>query len=171
MTVDLYVERGYQSSQAVLIVQLVLAGLGVVLMLGGTLTATYLALSDARGDLGTLAAVGAAPRTRRRVAAAYAGVVGGVGALLGAVVGFVPGIAVSFPLTRATGRGGRIPGHVLDVPWLLVTGVVVLLPVADGAGGLARCPWPAADGGPAGVRGVRFLDVRGETLFRVRAAG
>ena len=68
-------------------------------MLGGTLTATFLALSDARPDLATLAAVGAAPRTRRRVAAAYALVIGFVGAVLGAVVGFIPGVAISRPLT------------------------------------------------------------------------
>ena len=59
-------------------------------MLGGTLTATFLALSDARPDLATLSAVGAAPRTRRRVAAAYALVIGFVGAVLGAVVGLHP---------------------------------------------------------------------------------
>ena len=73
-------------------------------MLGGTLTATFLALSDARPDLATLSAVGASPRTRRGVAAAYAVVVGLVGAVLGAAVGFIPGIAVTWPLTSAAGR-------------------------------------------------------------------
>ena len=58
-------------------IQLVLGGLGAVLMLGGTLTATFLALSDARPDLATLSAVGASPRMRRGVAASYALVVGG----------------------------------------------------------------------------------------------
>ena len=48
-----------------MIVLLVLGALGGVLMLGGTLTATFLSLSDARPDLATLAAVGASPRTRR----------------------------------------------------------------------------------------------------------
>ena len=67
-----------------------LGALGGVLMLGGTLTATFLALSDARPDLATLSAVGAAPRTRRRVAAAYALVIGFVGAVLGAGVGLHP---------------------------------------------------------------------------------
>ena len=45
------------------ILLLILGSLGAVLMLGGTLTTTYLALSDARPDLATLGAVGAAPRT------------------------------------------------------------------------------------------------------------
>ena len=96
---SLYVERGFQADDETLIAQLILIGLGGVLMLGGTLTATFLALSDARPDLATLAAVGASPRTRRGVAAAYAVVVGFVGAVLGAAVGFIPGIAVTYPLT------------------------------------------------------------------------
>ena len=130
-----YVEHGYQRPDEVVIVQLVLGGLGAVLMLGGTLTATFLALSDARPDLATLAAVGASPRTRRGVAASYALVVGLVGALLGALVGLVPGIAISYPLTRA-GYYGELtgaPSHYLDVPWLLVLGVVVGLPLLTAA--------------------------------------
>jgi len=131
----LYVERGFQADDATVVVQLVLIVLGAVLMLGGTLTATFLALSDARPDLATLSAVGASPRTRRGVAAAYAVVVGAVGALLGAAVGFVPGLAVTRPLTR-TDSGGGVPGEevyttvgpFLDVPWLMVLGLVLVLP-------------------------------------------
>ncbi|HET7431717.1 MAG TPA: FtsX-like permease family protein [Nocardioides sp.] len=122
-----YVERGYQNEDQVVILLLVLGALGAALMLGGTLTATFLALSDARPDLATLAAVGASPRSRRGVAASYAAVVGVVGAVLGAAVGFVPGVAISFPLTqRYQGTG---PSHYLDVPWLLVLGLVVALPL------------------------------------------
>lgn len=121
----LYVERGYQPDEAVRILQFVLAILGAVLMLGGTLTATFLALSDARPDLATLAAVGARPRVRRAVASSYALVVGGVGALLGALVGFVPGIAISRPLTR-TGETGATA---LVIPWPLIGIVVVGLPL------------------------------------------
>jgi putative ABC transport system permease protein len=125
-TVSFYVERGYVAPQSTVIVQLVLAGLGAVLMLGGTLTATFLALSDARPDLATLSAVGASPRRRRSIAAAYALVVGFVGSLLGAAVGFIPGIAVTYPLTRPA---YSTRGPFLDVPWLLVVGLVVGLPV------------------------------------------
>ncbi len=124
---SLYVERGYETSDETVVIQLILGGLGAVLMLGGTLTATFLALADARPDLATLSAVGAAPRTRRGVAAAYAAVVGLVGAVLGAVVGFIPGIAITYPLT--SDNFGPVPDrHYLDVPWLLVVGVVVVLP-------------------------------------------
>jgi putative ABC transport system permease protein len=69
------------------VVLLILGLAGAVLMVGGTLTATFLALSDARPDLATLAAVGAPPLVRRRVGAAYAGFVGLVGAALGVLVG------------------------------------------------------------------------------------
>ena len=125
---DVYVERGYQRPDSALIVLLVLGVLGGVLMLGGTLTATFLALSDARPDMATLSAVGAAPRTRRAVAASYALVVGFVGALLGAGVGFIPGIAISRPLTSMGGSGPY-----LDVPWLLILALVLALPLLTAA--------------------------------------
>jgi len=137
----LYVERGFQNDDETLVVLAILFSLGAVLMLGGTLTATFLALSDARPDLATLSAVGAPPRTRRGVAAAYALVVGLVGAVVGAAVGFIPGIAISFPLTRQygsctyTGSGPPTceevlgPSHYLDIPWTLVIGLVVVLPL------------------------------------------
>ncbi len=136
------VERGYQAEDETRIVQLILATLGAVLMLGGTLTATFLALSDARPDLATLSAVGASPRARRGVAAAYALVVAVTGAALGAMVGFIPGIAISRPLTR--GSGGVIEGSgtvselvatgpFLDIPWMLIVGLVVLLPLLTAA--------------------------------------
>ena len=124
---NLYVERGYQVANSEKIVLWILFGLAAVLMLGGTLTATFLALSDARPDLATLSAVGASPGTRRAVAAAYAVSVGVVGAVLGAAVGFVPGIAISYPLTRSFGGPG--PTHYLSVPWLEILGLVIALPV------------------------------------------
>jgi len=129
-TSSVYIERGYVASQDTVIVQLVLAGLGAVLMVGGTLTATFLALSDARPDLATLSAVGASPRHRRGVAAAYALLVALVGAVLGAAVGFVPGIAVTYPLTAPA---YSTTGPYLDVPWLLVVGLVVGLPALTAA--------------------------------------
>lgn len=130
---SVYVERGYQRPPEATIVLLVLGVLGGVLMLGGTLTATFLALADARPDLATLSAVGAAPRARRAVAASYALVIGLAGAVLGAVVGFVPGIAVSRPLTSfSMGPDGDV-GPYLAIPWLLIATVVVVLPLLTAA--------------------------------------
>jgi putative ABC transport system permease protein len=131
---SLYVERGYQADDETVIAQIILIVLGGTLMLGSTLTATFLALSDARPDLATLSAVGASPRTRRGVAAAYAVVVGLVGAVLGAAVGFIPGIAVTWPLTSSNGLDGGPPtGPFLDVPWLMVLGLVIVLPAVTAA--------------------------------------
>ena len=115
-------------------VALLVMGLGAAaLMLVGTLTATFLALSDARGDLATLGAVGGEPRVRRRVAGAYALLVAGAGAVLGAVIGVVPGIAVPVLERQNNLRwmetfGNPVP-LVVDVPWLLVLSVLVGLPL------------------------------------------
>ncbi|ANH37545.1 FtsX-like permease family protein [Nocardioides dokdonensis FR1436] len=128
-----YVEHGYETPDEIAVVQLILGALGAVLMLGGTLTATFLALSDARPDLATLSAVGASPRTRRGVAAAYALVVGLVGAVLGALVGLVPGIAISYPLTAPYGSQAGEASHYLEVPWLLLGVVVLGLPLLTAA--------------------------------------
>jgi putative ABC transport system permease protein len=138
-----YTERGYQVSGSEKVVLWILFGLAAVLMLGGTLTATFLALSDARPDLATLSAVGASPRTRRAVAAAYAVSIGLVGAVLGAAVGLVPGIAISYPLTRSF-TGGPGPSHYLAIPWLQIVGLVVLLPALTAVvvGLLARSRLP-----------------------------
>jgi len=137
----LYTERGYQVSSGERVVLWILFGMAGVLMLGGTLTATFLALSDARPDLATLSAVGASPRTRRAVAAAYAVSVGVVGAVLGAAVGFIPGIAISYPLTRGYSPGAE---HYLEIPWLEILGLVVLLPLVTAlvVGLLARSRLP-----------------------------
>ncbi|MEO5851837.1 MAG: FtsX-like permease family protein, partial [Nocardioides sp.] len=137
---SLYVERGFQQEDGWVVVLLILGGLAGVLMLGGTLTATFLGLSDARPDLATLASVGASPRARRGVAASFALVVGFVGAVLGALVGFIPGIAITYPLTTiagdvAVGTSGYVSstgvqsGPFLDVPWLLIGSLVIALPL------------------------------------------
>ncbi|QCX26216.1 ABC transporter permease [Nocardioides jishulii] len=122
------IERGYQRHPFAAVVLWVLGAVGGLLMLAGTLTATFLSLSDARPDLATVSAVGGSPRTRRAVAASYALVIAMVGAVLGAVVGFVPGIAVSRPLTSGYG-----PGPFLEIPWALIGAVVVLLPLLSAA--------------------------------------
>ncbi len=113
-----HVERGYSSPY--LLILALLAGIGALIVLVATVTATALAMSEARPDLATLAAVGAPPRTRRYVASAQAVVIGLLGTLLGVALGFVPGLAVTWPLTaelvlrrpRSGGAAGRRrPGH------------------------------------------------------------
>jgi putative ABC transport system permease protein len=138
------VERGYDGSGKRLAI-LILAAAAGTLMLGGTLSAALLALSDARPDFATLMSVGASPRVRRKVAAAYAGIIGLLGSVLGALAGFVPGIAISYPLTRDT-YSGHGPSHYLAIPWLLVLGLTVGVPLvaAGGAALLTRSRLPLA---------------------------
>lgn len=126
-------ERGYQSDAGWL--PWALAGLGAAAVLIGTLSATGLALSDARVDLATLSAVGATPRTRRVMAAAQTVVLGVLGAGLGVLVGLGPGIAIARPLTY---------GDYLDIPWLVLLGIAVVVPViaALGAGLVVRSRLP-----------------------------
>ncbi len=128
--VGLYVERGYERGSDTWVVMVILWGSGLLLMLAGTLTATYLAVGDAKADLATLQAVGAEPRTRRKVAAAYALVISGIGALLGVLVGFVPGVALARSITFADYWGnGVVTGPFVTIPWLLIAAVVIGLPL------------------------------------------
>jgi putative ABC transport system permease protein len=133
---EVYVERGYQTPYRLVLTLLALVGSLVVLV--ATVTATALAMSEARPDLATLAAVGAPPRTRRRVAAAQAVVIGLVGTALGVVLGLVPGLAVTWPLTANSytsfgpppGTAGS--GPVIAIPWTMLLVVVVAVPVVAG---------------------------------------
>ena len=136
---QVYVERGFVETYTVQFLGLAL--LGGLLVLVGTATATALALDDARPDLATLAAVGAAPRTRRRMAMAQAAVIGLLGAVFGVLVGAVPGVSVAWPLTA--GVNGRT-APVIDIPWTLLGLVVVAVPLMAvvGAGVLTRSRLP-----------------------------
>ncbi|MGI8953926.1 MAG: FtsX-like permease family protein [Nocardioidaceae bacterium] len=125
------VERGFAETFTLQFV--LLAGLGGLAVLIGTLSATGLALSDARPDFATLAAVGAAPRTRRLMAGAQAVVLGLLGSVLGVSVGFAPGIAAAWPLTAESYYGGGSDGPYLSIPWLLLVLVVVVVPLVAAA--------------------------------------
>jgi putative ABC transport system permease protein len=123
--VSLYVERGWSDTLSV--GRLLLLLVGGTLVLVATLTATGLAIADARPDHATLAALGAAPATRRWTAMGSAAVVGGTGALLGVLAGLAPGIAVAYPLTSTDYGSGADP--VVVVPWDLLAAVAVGVPL------------------------------------------
>lgn len=135
-------ENGFAPRTFIRLLELVLFALGAFLVVGGTLTATFLSLADARPDLATLAAVGAGGWTRRLVAAAYALVVSMVGAVLGVAVGLVPGIAIVYPInsTSDSFAGVTDPSLHITMPWLVLVVVLVGLPVAMAlaAGALTR---------------------------------
>lgn len=135
------VERGFTGSFR--LPELLLIAAGALIVLGGTLVATGLAVADARPDLATLAAVGAAPRTRRLHAMAQAALISFLGAVLGLAAGLVPGIAVTWPLTAVGGRWGDvggIPDHgpIIAIPWTVLVGICLVVPlIAVAAAGIA----------------------------------
>ncbi|HEX5532170.1 MAG TPA: ABC transporter permease [Actinomycetales bacterium] len=88
----LYVERGPTDRSGFAVLLLAVAAL--VVALGATGIAVGLAAADSRADLATLAAVGAAPRMRRRVAGAQAAVVAVLGTALGVVAGGTLGAVI-----------------------------------------------------------------------------
>ncbi len=139
-----YVEQtdGSRDDERLVVLLLFLAA--GFLVLAGSLAATSLALTEARPDLATMGQVGARPRTRRLVAAAYAFVLALVGAALGCAAGLVPGVAGAVAITR-DGSYAATPGQAVlysdaptalsrvDVPWLLLLGLLVVLPLLTAA--------------------------------------
>jgi putative ABC transport system permease protein len=131
-SVSMYVERGYQTDFTPVL--LVLGGIALVLVLGGALIATGLAAADARPDLATMAAVGAAPRLRRLISMSQAGVVALLGTVIGTLAGLVPGIAITWPLTANGGSWGStygVPPHgaIIDIPWLMLGAIGLGVPL------------------------------------------
>ena len=101
-----------------------------------------LAVADARPDLGTLAAVGAAPRTRRLMAMGSAAVIGGVGAVLGVLAGWRP--ALRWPIRSPATDYGHGAHPLVVIPWgilaIVAVGVPLLAVVATGLAVRSRLP-------------------------------
>ncbi|WP_019135304.1 FtsX-like permease family protein [Cellulomonas massiliensis] len=116
------VERGYRGEQPLVVWLLALAA--VVVGLGATGISVALAGAEARPDLATLAAVGAAPGVRRRVAAAQAAVLVVLGASVGTVTGLVLG--------RVLVVSERARFEVYDPTWLVVVPWPAIAAVALG---------------------------------------
>lgn len=121
-TDELYVERGYRPASNLWML-ILLGGAGVV-TLGASGIVTGLTAADSRADLTTLAAIGAAPRTRRRLMAASAAIIAFLGSLLGVVAGFVPAIG----LLRVR-DGGSHAGTAVTLPWAQLSAIVLLIPL------------------------------------------
>src|SRR5699024_6046514 len=96
-----------------------------VVGLGATWVSVGLAATESRADHATLAALGAAPRTRRRIAGAQAGVVAVIGVALGVLTGLALGAV--FVLYQAS-AGGHDPTWQVIVPWPVLGSMIVGIP-------------------------------------------
>ncbi|GIH45323.1 putative ABC transport system permease protein [Microbispora rosea] len=136
---------------------LLLVVLGIaaaVLVLGMTSVATMLAAVEARPDLETMSAVGAAPRVKRAVVAGQALVIALLGSVAGVLAGLAPGVAAAsrpFPypavVLRPDGVMTIVPvDPAIAIPWALIALLVVGLPLLAALGGAAftrsRLPLP-----------------------------
>ncbi|WP_154792739.1 ABC transporter permease [Occultella kanbiaonis] len=123
-SVDLSVE-GLQKSQDTVGISLLVAGAALAIALAATGLSVGLAAAESRPDLATLAAIGASPGLRRKVAGAQAGVI----AVIGAVVGVGTGLLLGYVLTlwqQTAGQWGTL--WEMSVPWPAVALLAVGLP-------------------------------------------
>ena len=111
---------------------LALVGSAGILALAATWIASGLAAVESRADLATLAAVGAAPRVRRRVAGLQSGFL----TLTGVLPGIVGGLAVGWALVSASAALGTQfpdPRWQMVVPWPVLGAALLGLPLLAGA--------------------------------------
>ncbi|HEY1176905.1 MAG TPA: FtsX-like permease family protein, partial [Phytomonospora sp.] len=123
----------------------VLAGIAGVVALGATAMATGLAAAEGRKDLGTLAAVGAAPGLRRLLSLCQSGVISLLGAFLGVLAGLGAMFAVVWTLNVQFARYyPREPLFPVEVPWPVLLVALVVIPVIAmlGAGLFTRSRLP-----------------------------
>ncbi|EWT03781.1 hypothetical protein N864_18605 [Intrasporangium chromatireducens Q5-1] len=131
------VERGFQRDDTVAI--LVLMGIIGLIILVATFVSTALSMAEQLPMMGTLAAVGATRMTRRKLAAAQAFLLSGLGAVAGAAIGLLPGIAAAKTVTTTSGQshGGFVDmvdvpdvvGPFVAIPWLQIAAPIILVPV------------------------------------------
>lgn len=139
----LYVQAGYHDRVSPLL--LAVAGGDILLTLAAAVAATALVTADSAEELRILAAVGAGPSGRRRLAMSRAALIGGIGATFGALAGLLPGISLVWRLTRGSSRfavlaAGPVPGtgtYPLHIPWLDITLIVVGAPLLAAAAAAA----------------------------------
>jgi putative ABC transport system permease protein len=128
-------ERGYQRSFPIGLLALVVGA--AVVTLGGTFTAIGLAAAESRTDVATLAAVGAGPALRRRLAAAQAAVITLLGGGLGLITGLLAGWALvrlrtpvdMYGDTERLWLGAYLDGWPFTVPWPTVAALVIGVPL------------------------------------------
>ena len=113
-------------SRATDLVLLVLVGVAALAAVGTTGIAVALAAADSVPDLATLAAVGAAPRLRRRFAAGQAGVI----AMLGGWLGVATGLALAWGLVTMERTAYGHTTWALVIPWPTILAIVAVVPLS-----------------------------------------
>ncbi|MGI9120855.1 MAG: FtsX-like permease family protein [Acidimicrobiales bacterium] len=115
-------------------------GMATVVALLVVALVTALAREEFLPHLSTLAAVGAAPRTHRRLGAAQAGLMTGLAGVLAVPAGLLPAVALlaARPPALGTGVGDVVrSSNLVVVPWLLIAALVVGITTAGAlTGGL-----------------------------------
>ncbi|MEV2240507.1 ABC transporter permease [Micromonospora sp. NPDC049891] len=108
---------------------LLLAAVSAAVTVGAAGIATGLAAAEGRGDLSTLAAVGAGPGVRRLLSLCQAGLIAVLGSTLGIVAGLASALIVlAFTNQRYADRWPIEPPYPLVMPWLTL-GVLVAVPI------------------------------------------
>jgi putative ABC transport system permease protein len=134
-TGSIEVERGFERDDTVAI--LILMGIIGAIILVATFVSTALSMAEQLPLMGTLAAVGATRMTRRKLAAAQAFHLAGLGAVIGAAIGILPGIAAARTVTTGyapsyggfTDQAAEVIGPFVVIPWLQVIAPIVVIPV------------------------------------------
>ncbi len=132
------VERGFERDDTIAI--LVLMGIIGLIILVATFVSTALSMAEQLPMMGTLAAVGATRMTRRKLAAAQAFLLSGLGALVGAAIGIFPGIASAKTVTTTFGGNGfggyydgstppEMTGPFVVIPWLQIIVPILVIPI------------------------------------------
>ncbi|MEU2201504.1 ABC transporter permease [Isoptericola sp. NPDC019482] len=106
---------------------LLIVGSAGLLALAAAWIVAALAAAESRPDLATLAAVGAAPTTRKRIVAAQAGTVAVLGSVLGGASGVVLGAA--FVLFERFRYAEPDPRWTVEIPWPVLGATLVVLPL------------------------------------------
>jgi putative ABC transport system permease protein len=130
------VERGFERDDT----PIILGAMTVIalIILVATFVSTALSMAEQLPLMGTLAAVGATRMTRRKLAAAQAFHLAGLGALVGTAIGLLPGIAAGRLVTTTFGnqsftQDGSVVsdqiGPFLTIPWLQIAAPVVVIPL------------------------------------------
>ncbi|ASU85548.1 ABC transporter permease [Nocardiopsis gilva YIM 90087] len=104
-----------------------LISLAAVVAVGASWVAVGLAATDARPEMATLAAVGAAPSTRRRVSGAQGLVITATGVGLGLACGLALGVAQVLMERHQYGYADESWSVV--VPWPLITLITLAIPI------------------------------------------